>query len=102
MKTLTAGSPKITAAEVEKLIRSLTAAEKTNLGIEVTLPVAYGDGELVTVVVEQAKDALIVHDASFSSMRLSNAGVHVTSQSVRYRLSEIAERYRCTFRDGRV
>lgn len=101
MKTLTAGSPRITAAEVEKLLRSLTAAETTNLGIEVTLPVVYGDGELVTVIVEQTKDALIVHDASFSAMRLSNAGVSLTSTVV-HRLSELAERYHCKFHDGRV
>jgi hypothetical protein len=101
MKTLTAESPKITAAEVEKLIRSYTAAEKTNLGIEVTVPVAYGDGELVTVVVEQTKDALIVHDASFSAMRLSSAGVSLTA-NVAHRLSELAERYNCKFQDGRV
>lgn len=101
MKTLTAGSPRITAAEVERLVRSLTAAEKTNLGIEVTVPVAYGDGALVTVVVEQARDAMIVHDASFSAMRLSNAGVAL-SQHVVHRLSELAGRYHCKFVDGRV
>jgi len=101
MKTLTAGSLKITAAEVERLIRNLTAAEKTNLGIEVTLPVAYGDGELVTLVVEQTGDILLVHDASFSAMRLSAAGVSMTPHVVR-RLSELAERYNCKFKDGRV
>jgi len=101
MKTLTAGSPKITAAKIEKLIRSLTAAEKTNLGIEVTLPVAYGDGELVTVVIEQTKETLVIHDASFSAMRLSNAGVSLTPHVV-HRLSDLAERYNCKFHGGRV
>jgi|APDOM4702015248_1054824.scaffolds.fasta_scaffold49710_2 hypothetical protein len=101
MKTLTAGSSKTTAAEVEKLIRSLTAAERTNLGIEVTLPVAYGDGELVTVVIEQTKGTLVIHDASFSAMRLSNAGVSLTPHVV-HRLSDLAERYNCKFYDGRV
>jgi hypothetical protein len=101
MKTLTADSPKITAAEVERLVRSLTAVEKTNIGIEVTVPVAYGDGELVTVTVEQTKDALAVHDASFSAMRLSNAGVSFTPNVV-HRLAELAERYGCKYYDGRV
>lgn len=101
MKTSTAESPRITAAEVEKLIRSLTAAEKTNLGIEVTLPVAYGDGELVTVVVEQTKGALVIHDASFSAMRLSNAGVSLSANVV-HRLSELADRFNCKFESGRV
>jgi hypothetical protein len=101
MKTLTAGSPKVTAAEVERLLRTLTAAEKTNLGIEVTLPVAYGDGELVTVIVEQSKDELVVHDASFSAMRLSAAGVSLTPHVV-HRLAELADRYKVKFKDGRV
>jgi hypothetical protein len=101
MKTLTAASSKVTAAEVERLVRSLTAVERTNLGIEVTVPVVYGGGELVTVVVEQTKNALVVHDASFSAMRLSNAGVSLTHHVV-HRLSELAERYNCKFRDGRV
>lgn len=101
MKTLTADSQKVTAAEVERLVRSLTAVEKTNLGFEITVPVAYGDGELVTVVVEHTKDVLIVHDASFSAMRLSNAGVSFTP-NVAHRLEELAERYNCKFYDGRV
>ncbi|MBV8921520.1 hypothetical protein [Bradyrhizobium sp.] len=101
MKTLTADSPKITAAEVERLIRSLTAVEKTNIGIEVTVPVAYGDGELVTVVVEQTTDALVVHDASFSAMRLSNSGISFTPNVV-HRLAELAARYGCKFHSGRV
>jgi hypothetical protein len=101
MKTLTADSPKITAAEVERLVRSLTAVEKTNIGIEVTVPVAYGDGELVTIVVEQTKDALIVHDASFSAMRLSNAGISFTPNVI-HRLADLAGRYGCKFHDGRV
>ncbi|MFL6797467.1 MAG: hypothetical protein ACJ8F3_08655 [Xanthobacteraceae bacterium] len=101
MKTLTASNEKLTAAEVERMIRSLTAVEKSNLGIEVTLPVAYGDGELVTVIVEQTRDALVVHDASFSAMRLSGAGVSLTPHVV-HRLSELTQRYRCQFLEGRV
>jgi hypothetical protein len=101
MKTMTVDSPKITAAEVERLVRSLTAVEKTNIGLEVTVPVAYGDGELVTVVVEQTSGALTVHDAGFSAMRLSNAGVSFTP-NVSHRLAELAARYNCKFHEGRV
>lgn len=101
MKTMAADSPKITAAEVERLVRSLTVVEKTNIGFEVAVPVAYGDGELVTVVVEQTRNALVVHDASFSAMRLSNAGVSFTPNVV-HRLAELAERYNCKFIEGRV
>lgn len=91
----------LTAADVEKAIRALITAEKSNLGIEVTLPVAYDDGELVSVVVEQNESGLTVHDAGFSAMRLTGAGVTL-SRNIIHRLSEFAQRYRCGFVDGRV
>jgi hypothetical protein len=89
------------AADIEKAIRALIAAQKTNLGIEVTVPVAYGDGELATVVVEQAGDGFLVHDAGFSAMRLTAAGISF-SKNVVQRLNDSCQRYRCTFSDGRV
>jgi hypothetical protein len=91
----------ITPAEVEKAIRSLSVAEKTNLGIEVTLPVAFGDGELVTVVIERTGDEFAIHDSGFSAMRLTSAGVSL-SKHVSFRLNEFARRYRCVFVEGRV
>lgn len=91
----------LTPAEVEKAIQALTVAEKTNLGIEVTLPVAFGDGELVTVVVERVRDSFVVHDAGLSAMRLTGIGVSLTKHVV-FRLSEFCRRYRCKFIDGRV
>lgn len=92
---------KLKAADIEEAIRALVTAEQTNLGVEVTLPVAYGDGEMVTVVVETADTELRVHDAGFSAMRLTAAGVTI-SKSVAVRLNEFAQRYRCTFASGRV
>jgi hypothetical protein len=89
------------AADVEKAVRALITAEKTNLGIEVTLPVAYGDGELASVVVEREGDGFVAHDAGFSAMRLSSAGVSL-SRHVVHRLNEYAQRYRCVFAEGRV
>ncbi|QWG23615.1 hypothetical protein KMZ93_01290 [Bradyrhizobium sediminis] len=89
------------ASEVEKAIRALITAERTNLGIEVTVPVAYGDGELASVVVENNGDSFRVHDAGFSAMRLTGAGVAL-SRSVVHRLNEYCQRYHCTFSDGRV
>jgi hypothetical protein len=91
----------LTAAEIEKAVRALITAEKSNLGIEVTSPVAYGDGELVSVVVEQLESGLTVHDAGFGAMRLSSAGVLLTRTTIQ-RLMEFTQRYRCTFADGRV
>jgi hypothetical protein len=91
----------LTAAEIEKAVRALVTAEKTNLGIEVSVPVAYGDGELTTVVVEDREEKYLVHDAGFSAMRLSSAGIPLTRHIV-HRLNEYTQRYRCEFRDGRV
>lgn len=91
----------VTAADIENAVRALISAEKTNLGIEVTVPVAYGDGELVSVVVEQKESGFVVHDAGFSAMRLSGAGISL-SRGVTQRLIEFAQRYSSLFFDGRV
>jgi hypothetical protein len=91
----------LTAADVESAVRALISAENTNLGIEVTVPVAYGDGELVSIVVDQKNGNFIVHDAGFSAMRLTTAGISL-SRNVIHRLSEFAQRYHCQFIDGRV
>lgn len=91
----------LTPAEVEKAIRALTVAEKTNLGIEVTLPVVFGDGELVSVVVERSGSGFVIHDAGSSAMRLTSVGV-VLTKHVAFRLNEFSKRYRCQFVDGRV
>ncbi len=92
---------KLKAADIEKAIRALVTAQETNLGIEVTVPVAFGDGELASVVIEAADGGFMAHDAGFSAMRLSAAGVSL-SRHVVHRLNEYAQRYRCEFLDGRV
>jgi hypothetical protein len=94
-------APQLKASDVEKAVRSLITAERTNLGIEVTIPVAYGDGELASVIVENNGDSFRIHDAGFSAMRLTSAGIAL-SRSVILRLNEYCQRYHCTFSDGRV
>src|SRR4051812_1789412 len=89
------------ASDVEKAVRSLVTAQRTNLGVEVTVPVAYGDGELTSVVVETTPMGFWVHDAGFSAMRLTSAGVAL-SRNVSLRLNEYCHRYHCTFSEGRV
>jgi hypothetical protein len=89
------------ASDIEKAVRSLITAQRTNLGIEVTVPVAYGDGELTSVVVETTPDGLLVHDAGFSAMRLTSAGMAL-SRHVMLRLNEFCHRYHCAFSEGRV
>jgi hypothetical protein len=91
----------LTAAEIEKAIHAFITAEKTDLGIEVTLPVAYDDGDFVSVVIEQKATSLLVHDASSAAMRISSVGVFL-SQNLVQRLNQLAQRYHCTFADGRV
>jgi hypothetical protein len=91
----------LTPGEIEAAVRDLIQAERINLGIEVTVPVAYGDGELVSVVVEYNGGTYLIHDSAFSAMRLSGAGVNFTPNVIR-RMSEFAQRYHCQFADGRV
>lgn len=88
-------------ADVQRAMRELVTAQKTNLGVEVTVPVAYADGEMVSVVVEARDGDYAVHDAGFSAMRLSLSGIALT-RHVSLRLNELANRYRCSFVDGRV
>ena len=92
---------KLEAADLEKAIQGLVSAEQTNLGIEVSVPVVYGDGDLVTVVVESAGAEFVVHDAGFSAMRLTASGIGI-SRNVAQRLHEFCQRYKCSFSGGRV
>lgn len=89
------------ASDIEKAVRSLVTAQSTNLGIEVAVPVAYGDGELTSVTVEAAETGFAVHDAGFAAMRLTSAGV-AFSRHVNLRLHELCHRYHCSFSSGRV
>jgi hypothetical protein len=91
----------LTPGDIEVAVRDLIVAERINLGVEVTVPVAYGDGELVSVVVEHGRGEYTIHDSAFSAMRLSGAGVNFTPNVIR-RMSEFAQRYHCQFADGRV
>ncbi len=88
-------------AEIENIVRTLITAETTNLGVQIALPVAYGDGDMVSVFVDTIDGSLVLHDAGFSAMRLSSAGIRLT-QHVMHRLRDLARRYRCDFEAGRV
>jgi hypothetical protein len=89
------------ASDVEKAVRSLITAQSTNLGIEVTVPVAYGDGELTSVTVEAMDAGFAAHDAGFAAMRLTSAGIAL-SRHINLRLNELCHRYHCVFAEGRV
>ena len=91
----------LSASQIEGAIRDLIVAEASNLGIEVSIPVAYPGGDLVSVVIEQKRDGILVHDAGFAAMRLSQAGIQI-SKSVNVRLVEYAARFNCAYSLGRV
>ncbi|MCT8971227.1 hypothetical protein [Microbaculum marinisediminis] len=88
-------------SEVEIAIRALIVAEKTNLGIEVSVPVAYPDGDIVTVVIERSGYAFRVHDAGFGAMHAAAAGFPLTKSHTQ-KIANLIQRYRCSFVDGRV
>lgn len=93
--------PAIRPADIEAAVRALVTAQPLSIGIEVTVPVAYGGGDIVSVIVEQEGESFVAHDAGVGAMQLSAAGVTV-NRAVAARLAELAARFRCSFEDGRV
>lgn len=92
---------RLTREEVESAASALIEARKTNLGIEVTMPVIYPTGQCVTVVVTVEGGEYVVHDAGFGAMFLAAEGVKFTSDLHR-RLRNLAERYSCDFIESRM
>jgi hypothetical protein len=91
----------LSVSQIEDAIRDLIVAEASNLGIEVSVPVAYPGGDLVSVVIEQTKEGILIHDAGFAAMRLSQSGIQI-SKAVGVRLTEYAARFNCIYSLGRV
>jgi len=91
----------ITPEEIEVTARAIVSAKTTSLGIEVTTPVVYPNGDLVTVAVTIEGGEYVVHDAGFGAMYLNSAGVRLTRQLAR-RFTELAARYGCEFIGGRM
>ena len=91
----------VTPEEIEATARAIVSARPTNLGIEVTTPVVYPNGDLVTVAVTIEGGEYVVHDAGFGAMYLNTAGVRLTRQLTR-RFGELASRYGCEFIAGRM
>ena len=59
----------LTPERIERAVRSLITAERTNVGIEVSTPVAYPGGDLVNVIVEERPEEILVHNVP-ASLRL--------------------------------
>lgn len=91
----------VTPEELETAARAIVSARTTNLGIEVTMPVVYPNGSLVTVAVTIEGAEYVVHDAGLGAMYLNSAGIRLTRQLTR-RFNELAARYGCAFISGRM
>ncbi|NBC34745.1 MAG: hypothetical protein GVY13_18895 [Alphaproteobacteria bacterium] len=91
----------LTQQDLEAACRALIRARHSNLGVEITLPVLYPDGQAVDVAVTVDAGTYVVHDASNGSFYLSKHGVEFTAR-LRDRLAALAESYGCDFLSGRV
>lgn len=92
---------RLTPSEIEAAARALVTARETALGVEVTTPVIYPNGDCVNVTVSVEGSDYLVHDSGLGAMYLTTEGAKMTRQLSR-RLSAIATRYQCEFIDGRM
>jgi hypothetical protein len=91
----------VTPDEIEATARAIVSAKPTSLGIEVTTPVVYPNGDLVTVAITIDGGEYVVHDAGFGAMYLNSAGIRLTRQ-LTHRFAELGARYGCEFISGRM
>jgi len=92
---------RLTPEEIEAASRALVTARASSLGVEITTPVIYPNGQCVTVAVTIDGANYVVHDAGLGSMYLTAEGVRV-SRELRDRLRSLAARYGCDFIEGRM
>ena len=71
------------------------------MGVEITTPVIYPNGECVTVTVTMEGGEYVVHDAGLGAMYLTAEGVRMSRQ-LSERLAALAARYECEFIEGRM
>lgn len=89
------------AKSLEAACRQLIRVQRSNLGLEVQLPVIYPGGDLATVVVTQENGKTIVHDGGFAAMSLATAGVALTSK-LRVHVAALSKHYHCEFLNDRM
>jgi hypothetical protein len=92
---------RLTPEEIEAASRALVTARASTLGVEITTPVIYPNGQCVTVAVTIEGAEYVVHDAGLGSMYLTAEGVRI-SRELRDRLTALAARYGCDFIEGRM
>jgi hypothetical protein len=92
---------RLTSKEIEAASRALVSARETVMGVEITTPVIYPNGECVTVNVTMEGGEYIVHDAGLGAMYLTAEGVRM-SRHLSERLAALAAHYECEFIEGRM
>jgi hypothetical protein len=92
---------RLSPQEIEAASRALVTARETPLGVEITMPVIYPNGECVTVTVTMEGTGCVVHDAGLGAMYLTSEGIRISRQ-LSARLAALAARYECEFIDGRM
>jgi len=91
----------LSPTDLEAASRALVNARHSNLGIEVTMPVVYPNGQMVRVVITVTDGDYLVHDAGLGTMCLTAAGARLTAK-LEQRLAALARHYGCEFIDGRM
>ena len=87
---------KIQISDIKKELCNLIYASESNLGIEVTVPVIYPDGENVTVVVKDEGNNFLITDSGFGAMYLIKEGGTLNKRT-REKLTAISRNYGCDF-----
>jgi hypothetical protein len=92
---------KLTLNELQRISRELIAVEQSSLGFVVTTPVAYSNGDCISVVVSPDGNEFMVHDAGLGSMAVAAEGVRI-GKDLAHRFGVSASRYGCCYENGRV
>ena len=75
---------------------------ESNLGIEVSLPALYPNGEHVVVVLRELdQENVLLHDGGFSLQAISSMGLSLQKNAIKH-IIEYAARMGCSFENGRV
>lgn len=91
----------IAKLDIKRAICGLITVAETNLGLEVSTPVMYPNGDMATVVIAQEGAKLLIHDAGLGALHLNKHGMKI-NRAVRSRIEEAVGRYGCQFVTNRV
>ena len=75
---------------------------ESNLGIEVSLPTIYPNGDHVVVILREIdEDNVLLHDGGFSLQVISSMGLNLQKNAIKH-IIEYASMMGCSFDGGRV